>query len=255
VNVSDEWKLLSSHRVHVLGLLSVYKAFLMLGGIFVAIGLGMLVLAVTRPQAGTLWIGLGSSAFGLLCLIPLLAGIVRAARWVDLFEEGIAWRDLEGEHERSWPELESVQRLEKLTNRSIRETKLTLTFTDGRHITFNHALSDYDQLASLVQQVSADALLAGKRAELDGGTADFGPVKLRRQGIALADEFFRWDELEHFTVYNGFLVLFPRGASSGGEKSVSLSEVPNYVLLLRLLEGLGHRPAAPEACFPYLRRR
>jgi hypothetical protein len=107
-------------------------------------------------------------------------------------------------------------------------------------------------------------ILPRKKAELAQGKAAFGPVTLTPDGIQMTSgfvtNFFDWNNLACYTIVNGHLVIQARSRVKkdvfaailnalfvdhqlykrlGGDMAVRLADVPNYLVLLALMDGCG----------------
>jgi hypothetical protein len=241
------------HRRFAAGILSRYAPHFLLWGIFFAIGLLLGLLGLSRPASGTLLPGvlllLASFAF----LIPLFIALARSPRWARTSKEGVQWQDGRGDHLWRWEEIAAVFRLDKIINQTFRVKQLRLVPAQGEEVTFDQCLSDYDGLADAVQDAVANRLLPAKRAELASAGATFGPVTLHRDGLTINAKKLTWPEVEQYTIFRGSLVVCPRG--SKGFEEVGLSGVPNYPVLLHLLQELGQMPVPPQQNILFTGRR
>jgi hypothetical protein len=252
---SDVSAQVGSHRRHGAGVLSRYAPHVLLWALLLAIGLFLAILGLAKPDAGTLLPGVlflvGSFAF----LIPLFLGLARGPRWVRIPPEGVQWQDGQGEHLWRWEEIAAVFRLDKIINQTFRVKQLRLVSAQGGQVTFDQCLSDYDRLADAVQETVARRLLPAKRAELAGARAEFGPVTLHRDRITIKGKTFTWPDVEQYTIFRGQFVVYPRGYKGIQCEEVSLSEVPNYAILLYLLQELGQRPTPPQQSILFTGRK
>jgi hypothetical protein len=231
----------SVHRFSLVGLLSRYGPFVLLFGLFAAIGLALLALAIARPEGLTILPGLICLAVALVCLGGPLYGFVRRHTRVEVSPEGLRWQ---GPHSGScsWNDIRTVYRTEKIINQTFRLTELKLVLTNGEVVSFNHSLTDYDRLAEAVQQQAARALL-GPLRQAASSQAEFGPVMLSPDGITIQGELLPWQDIQQHTVFNGSLLVSTIKYPGWQGKFVALSEIPNYLVLLQLLdERIGVRP-------------
>lgn len=242
----DQSSALGAHRRHVAGVLSRYAPHLLLWGILIAIGVFLGILGLVNPNAGTLLAAVlflfGSFAF----LIPLFVALSRGPRWVRLTDGGVQWQDGRGEHFWQWEKIADVYRLDKIINQSFRVKQLRLVGQDGEKVTFDQCLSHYDRFADAVQEAIAKRLLPAKRSELSGAGATFGPLALHQDRITINGKTFTWADVEQYTIFRGSLVVYPRNYKGIQCEEVSLSEVPNYLILLQLLQELGQSPTPPQ---------
>jgi hypothetical protein len=196
---------LSEHHLFLGGMTSRYAPHLLLFVICFVVGLGLTLLGVQNPQNKALLPGLLCMAASVLFLIAPAAGLFRRARNAEVYADRLVWTDAAGRHECQWEEITEVYRIERITNRTFRYTLLKLVLADGRQAQFDHALSDYSTLANQVQQMTAERLTPAKRAAMEGAGAEFGPVTLSCKGISISGAQFPWEEVEQYTIFNGFL--------------------------------------------------
>jgi hypothetical protein len=233
------------HRVSAEGVLSRYAPHLMMWGVLLAIGLLLASLGVARPGAGTVAPGLLFLVGSFACLIPMFVGLYRGPRWGRTTRDGVEWQDGQAEHAWRWDEIAAVFRLDKIINQTFRVKQLRLVGPSGE-VTFDQCLSDYERFADTVQNTVAARLLPAKRAELAGAGADFGPVTLHRDSITIEGKSFLWREIEQYIVFRGRLVLYPKSSHGIGCEEVALAAIPNYPVLLCLMQDLGQMPVPPQ---------
>jgi hypothetical protein len=233
--------LLSRHRFTWKGLLQTTWPHLLLGSMCLGFGI-MLQVVPTQPGQET-----GTRIAGIVAILGSLAllGVVpwrwlRGPSLVQVYEQGLAWQQGGRRQERSWDDVEKVYRKEVyvLQNNAKpsdwnRRSDLRLVFTDGTQVRFNHTLSDYNRLAASVQQATAERLLPRARAALQGSGVGFGSLQLSQEGVALGADVFPWETLSKVWAGNGFLGWYD---SRGNKREVALKDIPNYSVLLRLLE-------------------
>jgi hypothetical protein len=246
---------LSAHHLSAVGITNRYAPQLLLFAICFVIGFGLTILGIQNPQNNAFLPGVIGMAAGVLILIAPVVGWFRRARRAELFADHLAWTDATGQHECRWDDIAEVYRVERITNRTFRYTLLKLVLADGRQVQFDHTLSDYNTLADRVQQITAELLTPAKRQAMEGAGAEFGPVTLSRKGITMSGEHFPWDEVEQYTIYNGFLIVFPRGYKGHTGKELALSQVPNYAILLFFLREIRGDPMPPNLSILFQGRR
>jgi hypothetical protein len=245
----------STHGRHFAGVLSRYAPHFMLWGICFAIGLLLAILGLVRPSAGTLLPGalLLVGSFG--CLIPLIVGLERDPSQAKITPEGLQWHDRQGEHRCRWEEITAVFREDRIINQTFRVKKLRVLQAPGQEATFDQCLSDYDRLANVVQGMATKHLVPAKRLQLANGGAEFGPVTIHRDSIGINAKKFPWPEIEQYTIFNGSLVVYPRSYKGIQCEEVSLSQVPNNLVLLQLLQELGQVPVPPQQSILFVGRK
>jgi hypothetical protein len=241
------WKLVSKHDYEFLSALPVYAraiGFFVAGLAMTAGGVAILVFGTGGGSIAPYLLGGGITFFGLLTLTA--AAFLwpwRHVRWVRVYEEGLRWKARGRVHKKRWDEVDTVSRSEsQMVNpdgsRSEwgRMADLGLRFEDGTSVRFTTSLTDYDRLARYAQVTVAARQQAAAAAELDGAGKAFGLVHVARDGVTVDGRHFRWKELKRLHVYNGDLCADP---SCRGWKPVPLAAIPNYVLMLSLVRGLG----------------
>jgi hypothetical protein len=235
------WQIVSEHRRTFKGTLQITWPLLMLGVMSVGFAAMFMGIWSSRGHHTDMLIASG------VCLF-LAFGLLGGAAWkalssaspVQVFEEGLHWRQDGRECQRSWDEVREVYRKElyRLQNGARpsdwnRHSDLRLVFTDGEEAHFNHSLSDYNRLAEFTQRATAERQLPLARKGLDGPGVNFGPLQLGREGLRQGHETFSWSALTRLRVANGFLCW---NDNRGRERVLALKEVPNYPVLLRLLD-------------------
>lgn len=226
----------SCHRLHLGGIASRYAPYLMIGGTLLAIGVGLLLLAASRPDRSTLIPGLLFAVGGPLFLIPMYLGLAGHPREIETSAAGLRWVVPEGEHQVDWEDIREVYRYEKITNQTFREAHLIVVLADGERLDWNQSLSDFNQLADTVQ-ASVCARLAPKlRADLQSGSAAFGPIVLRPSGLSFNGTDLPWDRLDQIAVARGFLILGVRTMYGSRSESVAVGQIPNFPVFFGLLQ-------------------
>jgi hypothetical protein len=251
---TDQSTPLSTHKRHLSGVLSRYAGNFVLCGVCIALGLGMLVLGFVKPRSGTLLPGGLILAGSVVWLLPLAAKLPGGQRRVQTSPDGLTWQDGRGEHHCRWDEVVAVYRGETIVDRTYRVRDLRVVLASGKQVRFDQSLSNYDRLAEVVQAKTTEHLLPAKRAEVAAG-AEFGPVTLHTDGITLGRKRFLWSEVEQYTVCNGCLIVFPEGYKGQRYEHAVLGAIPNYRVLLELIQELGHLPTPPEQSILFVGRK
>jgi hypothetical protein len=243
------------HHRYLGGILSRYAPHLLLWGIFLGIGLFLAILGLARPNAGTLLPGalIFVASFG--ALIPIYLGLARTPRSAHTSPEGVRWLSQLSVQHCAWNDISAVYRMHKIINQTFHVKKLRLVLADGREVTFDQTLSDYDRLAEMAQETVAQQLLPSKRLELARAGAEFGAVTLHRDGLTINAKKLSWPDIEQYIVFRGNLVVYPKAYLGISCAEVILSTLPNYTVLLHLLQELGQMPVPPERSILFLGRR
>jgi hypothetical protein len=175
--------------------------------------------------------------------VPLIIRIVILLRYAPLeaeaTDEGLVWRDRNGEHSRRWSEVREIHRIDKRDDNNA-EGKTTVVFDDDERVVLDQTLRDYEELASEVQTRAAEAMMSRALEEVEKKPVEFGPVTVRRDGVVVNTHYFPWEKVESFTVFLGNL-NFKIVADREWYESVKLHEIPNYAVVLNLLNHFGVR--------------
>jgi hypothetical protein len=88
-------------------------------------------------------------------------------------------------------------------------------------------------------------LLPGFCVQLDAGEVEFGPITLSTEGVTFRSEFLPFEKIKSIKAGAGWFACFV-----GKKKShnIELSAIPNYLVLLSLLE---ERKLAPFFLGPF----
>jgi hypothetical protein len=245
----------SAHVLYFKGVLSRYAPHIVLWGLLLVIGVFLTILGIAKPEGGTLSPGIVFLVGAFPWLIPLFLGVSRRPRQAEVTEDGLSWRDRSGEHRCRWNEIAEVYRLDKIINQNFRVHELRIVLANGGQATFDQTLTNWQGLAAAVQARTARELIGPRRAALDAGGAEFGPVTLRRDGITIRGKSFTWDQVEQYTLVNANLVLYPRHYKGIQCEEVTFGEVPNCPVLLALLRELGQVPVPPHESILFLGRK
>jgi hypothetical protein len=244
-----------THTFCFSGFLNRYWAFFILPVMTVGMGVLLLYLGAARSSTAETVGGIVVCCLAPVWLIPMFVFVSRRPRQVQVTQEGLAWRDRQGEHRCRWEEISEVYRMHKVLDRTATEKKLVWVLANGTRVTTDQTLSDFDRLADAVQAGTHDHLLAGKRSALDGSGAAFGSVVLGRTGITIAGKRFAWDEIDHSTIFNGTLYFFPKSYKGNKSEDAKLTETPNALVMLQLLDEVGKSPVPVEQSVLYTGRK
>jgi hypothetical protein len=235
------WQVLSEHRRTLKGMLQTAWPLLM----FAIASLGFAAMFFS------IWIGRKAQtdmliASGVMQVIAI--GLLGATAWkallsaspVQIFEEGLQWQQDGRERQRGWDEVREVWRKElyRLINGARpsewnRHSDLRVVFTDGEQVRFNHSLSNYNVMADFVQRATSERLLPAARRELSGPGVRFGSLQLSHEGLTLGNERLPWSVITNIRAGRGFLCVVDM---RGKQHDIALQDVPNYPVLLKLLE-------------------
>jgi hypothetical protein len=235
------WQVVSEHRRTLTGMLQTSWPFLLLGAMSLGFAAMFMGIWSSRQHTPDMLIASGVCVFLALGLLGGTAWMaLRSASPVQVFEEGLHWRQDGRDGQRSWDEVREVYRKEmyRLQNGARpsewnRHSELRLVFTDGGEAKFNHSLSDYNRLAEFVQHKTAARLLPLARKEFDSRGVAFGPLRVGREGMSLGSDLFPWPMLTSLRVRNGYLSW---NDYRGAERFLPLKDLPNYPVLLQLLD-------------------
>jgi hypothetical protein len=117
-------------------------------------------------------------------------------------------------------------------------------------VEFHEILDGYDALVEAVLKHSAEALLPLKGAEFEStGEADFGPVVINRNGLALNGKTLSWGEIK-YAVSGGHLLVSPNVADFDYEtiRQIPLADI--YVVAMNLMERVGKPSVSAVEVYP-----
>jgi hypothetical protein len=239
----------SEHAIHRDGIISRFQMSIFSAVILFILGCVFIILGITRSEVYLSLIGVVAVAGGTACLGYVLKNMYRGVRRVLLTGTGIQWQDDQSAHEKKWADVREVYTKDVLT-RGDRDTDVRVVFADGSSMTMDNRLKKYETLRKSLFSLSSGVLLAKKRQDLAAGKAEFGPVVLHRDGIqgkfgpALLprgavpgqEDKKRWEELEQWTVNNGYLYIISTDPKDRYGWEVDLFNIPNYPVLFQLLQ-------------------
>jgi hypothetical protein len=232
-----------THRNLILGL----GAFLLgLSLLFVYLGF--------RPEQRWSMIGMTAAigGSGLLFLGYCLLLYLKRVEFAEADAAALSWRQGGREARKPWQEVESVYRKEVYKRgraddaaEKDRWGELRIEFTDRSRLVLDRCLENYDRLGLAVQEAAADAARPRKEAQLAEGGAEFGPVKLTRDGVLHRGKTLRWAE-HNYSVASGHLFFAPAQGDFRERDNVKipLSTIPDYALLLEMMARVG-KPISP----------
>ncbi len=234
----EESRCLAVHDFSLRGYLHKAGPGLLLIAIFVAIAGMLFSLALTRPDAGTAMPGvlMAGIAVALLVYVSNLYG--KCIRRVEVFTDGIRWRGPAGPGRLSWTDVEAVYRSELILN-GFKMSELKLVSRDGREVVFDLTIDRYGELAGLIQGCSAEVILPRKREEAGACGAEFGPILVGPVGVSLEGWLTPWEAVARYGISGGWLWVHFRGH---GRKGLSLSSIPNSLVLLQLMGEFAPQP-------------
>jgi hypothetical protein len=189
-------------------------------------------------------------AGGVACLGYVLKNMYRGVRRVILTESGIRWEDDQAVHDKPWEDVQDVYTKDVITQAD-RDTNLRVVFADGTAMTMDNRLRQYQSLTQSLLALSSRVLLERKRRELAAGRAQFGPVALSPEGVQVKEDDKSWEELEQWTINNGYLYIISTDPKDRYGWEVSLFDVPNYQVLFQLLQEVWQGPTPARSSIPF----
>jgi hypothetical protein len=102
-------------------------------------------------------------------------------------------------------------------------------------------LSDYGQLAGYVQKTTGEHLLPRAREALHDSGVVFGAIRLTPEGLVVGHNAFPFADLNQMWVGNGYLGCVDTRCF---KHSFALKDLPNYTVLLSLLEEIKRESGA-----------
>jgi hypothetical protein len=241
-------QMISEHHFFLSTFITQFRSYFLIGGVILAAGIGLIAWDFSDEEVETFWPGVVVLSVGLLWLIPSAVSYAQSIKKVTVYEEGIAWVVGRQEEYRPWDEVREVYRSEPSSNRNLRQSELNIVFKKKQSVMFSQSLSDFFQLATLVEAIVTERLLPEYRTALDQGKAQFGPVSFSRQSIHINGCEFPWNEVEEYAICNGGIVVTPVDYEDFTGEHVAFSEIPNYLILLKLLEETGQRQTPAATC-------
>jgi hypothetical protein len=213
--------------------------------ILLAVGIGPWFVPVDPQSVMVGRIISGICIVGALGLVVRLWLMIRGRlAWLEVDPAGLRWSQRGQESGRPWKDVKTVWRLERLV-RGTPVGSVRVDFRDGDPLLVDRSLSGYDEIADAIQSYGVGVLRAIKESELAMGEVEFGPVKLLRDGILHEGRELRWADVD-YGIVRGSLWFVPTGAvlePDHVKASILLETIPDYLLLLELMERHG-KPAA-----------
>ena len=244
-----EWQPYSEHKWEFDLIWRVYSNFLTMviaGLLFGALGLFMMTGGLANPdqESGVILTGVAIFVTS-LCVIGYACYTCpwRPVKRMAVCPAGVKFTKAGQQHQYTWKEIATIRRTARETFvngqrdhfRSV--AFVDLTFTDKFQVRLLPGLRGYDKLAQSVQDGAAQAQLPEAFADLDEGMCEFGPIDLTRKGIQRGSQFFTWKKLGGMRIVNGTLRPF---RDVDGFAPIVLASIPDYMLLLLMLEDLGY---------------
>ncbi len=237
--------------------LIVGASFLLIGLIFVVIFISIFATrgAVPLGISGLIafvFFGLGSLGIALSSFVYCGWKFSATPREVKIDANGMAWSNLQGDRAIAWDTVVRVWRSETITLQAGRVANwasyVRIQLTDGGAVTFDHSLTGYKELAAKIQHFTIPWILAKKSREWEDGKAEFGPITLLKEKIAVekgANDFYKkegiaWNDLTSWAIQNGqFDFVRPTSTCT-----LPLGDIPNYHVLAVLMEKITGKPSA-----------
>jgi len=246
----DRGEAVSEHAIHRDGIISRYQMPIMGFVILLILGTVFIILGMTRSEPYLSLIGVVVLAGGTACLSYVLKNMYRGVRRVILAESGMRWEEDQSVHEKPWEDVREVYTKDVIT-RADRDTNLRVVFADGTAMTMDNRLRKYESLTKSLLSLSSRVLLEKKRRDLAAGRAEFGPVVLYPDGVQVKEDKKSWEELEQWTVNNGYLYIISTAPRDRYGWEVSLFDVPNYQVLFQLLQEAWQGPTPAATSIPF----
>lgn len=235
------------HEFSLGGFFSLYAPHLILTCIFAALGLFGMIAGRSRAANDLFAVGVIALVGSFGPLIPLVLAALKTIDAVELDHQAIGWKDAAGDHRLTWQEIKEVYRRELVRN-GFRTAELKVVPIAGDPVTFNRSLSNYEQLADTAQSHHAAVWLSTRQAEVEQGGATFGPIVVRPDGVIVEGEVILWDALEQYALLRGYLCFVTPRHRGKAMKMVAVKDVPDYLLLMHLMEHYG-KPATDSHQF------
>jgi hypothetical protein len=246
----DPREVVSEHAIHRDGIITRFQTPIFFFIILLILGTVFILMGIYRSEPLLSVIGAVVAVGGVALLVYVLRNMYRGVRRLTLTGSGLQWEDDQSAHERKWEDVLEVYTRDVIS-RADRDTNLRVVFADGSTITLDNRLKKYETLTRSLLLLASQALLPVKKQEVATGGARFGPVVLHADGLQLNEHRKRWDELEQWTINNGYLYIINTDPKDRYGWEVSLFDVPNYQVLFGLLEEVWQGPTLPERSIPF----
>jgi hypothetical protein len=215
-------------------------AFLLLA--FISAGLAVMF-ATVLPRHQQVSGYIAAAVCGVIAVALLITAFVvygGLIKEVSLYFDRIEWKEGGRKVSVAWEDVRQVYRAEIYLNNTLNRRDVTIHA--GRHkATFTYILSNWKALAEHIQEYTHPHLWAEAVADFNAGNkVRFGKdVAVSRDGLTVEGKSSRWEDVREVMVRNGNLVV---RVGRGDYRASSLADIPNYHVLLSLLE---HCPVRP----------
>jgi hypothetical protein len=227
-------QLLAEHHFVPAALLTRCRPQLILAAMCMFAAWLLLTFEIIDIDAAAVWV-LIIAGVGAPWLLPVLLAYFRSIKKVCVYEEGISWTIRGREAFQPWEDLREVYRVERNLRSGGFQLEMTLLFKKKVQVVFDQTLANIFQLAALVEAIATQRLLPHYREQLEQGSAAFGPVVIKKEGLRIHERDFAWAEVESYAIDSGGLVIRPVNAEEP-ERFAEFATIPNYLVLLKLLE-------------------
>lgn len=186
------------------------------------------------------YVSAACGGYALYLLVEIALRIQRRVAWVEVDEQSLRWQARGETHQKTWSDVTTFHRKERLIN-GVPIGSVKVEFRDNTELQFNRMLSNYDAVASRIQDLAASVIGELKERELAAGMAKFGPVTLRKAGLDYRGREHNWANID-YSVFRGNLVFVPAGKAidpNNVTTQILLEEIPDYAVLLELMERHG----------------
>jgi hypothetical protein len=239
-----KWKLVSKHEFRPFIFFLAYRINWWSFPFLFAFGIALLLLPAKPGDQLYLWFFGGFLTLGAAATLgwPIYRWFSRV-RSAHVYEQGVRWRQAGPAFEYGWDAVTEVWRNDvdfrinnERSSAATRITDLRVVFDDRRAVRFSHVLGNYDKLAEFVQQAVAERLYAMASAEMAGDGAAFGKLRLFQDRLQVGSRQTSWPGVKRVRVENGHLLVT---YAKGKEDDIPLREIPNYSVVIALLQQLG----------------
>jgi hypothetical protein len=225
-------------RVTTKGLMRRAGWQIMLAVVFGGLGVGLMLMGLSRPETNTLSPGALCFLGGLAAAVHGFLATKNGVREFQLDATGFTWEDETGRNRANWDKVVALNRVPKLiVNGMVQAASTTLLLTGGRKVVVDFTLEGYDRLAGLLQHMRATHLLPALLAELDAGRpVGFGPVFVDLTGVEYQGRHRPWHTFA-YAFDSGRLVMVPAGDAFGWEDrtEVGVADLPDVAALREVL--------------------
>jgi hypothetical protein len=218
-----------------------------LSGVLIGIGLGAALMAAALilgiDWSENSWTALLCTA-GIFIVAGSALSLPRGLRTrrtrLTVYEQGFTFSDGKSQAALRWQDIAAVwKQYAHGTRGRVRLAQITVQGRDGARLALDpNNLAKGHLLAEYLQQRALDHLLpAYWTAYSSGQTVPFGPLQVSQAGLTVEDKSLLWEQVKTVSARGWYVAINESGLRSWA--SVEISQVPNPVVLLALIDRIG----------------